>query len=55
MSMSEKELCVLCGQETPYTKETHISEREFYVEGSGQLCLKCHIKLYGNQAKKKLW
>lgn len=28
--------------ETPYAKDLEISLRDFYVEGAGQLCRKCH-------------
>ena len=37
----EKDRCVLCGKETPYTKDTHIGNREHYIEGAGQLCETC--------------
>ncbi len=41
----EKDKCVLCGAETPYTKKTHIDSRLFYVEGCGQLCRTCWCKV----------
>ena len=34
--------CVLCGNETPYTRSTHIDYRYGYVEGCGQLCKSCY-------------
>jgi hypothetical protein len=37
-----KDLCILCGVETPYDFETHIDMRIGYVEGTGQLCSKCY-------------
>ena len=40
------EKCVICGAETPYRFSTPISQREFYVEGSGQICVHCHYKIY---------
>ena len=40
------EKCVICGAETPYKRSTPISQREFYVEGSGQICMHCHYKIY---------
>ncbi len=40
------EKCVICGAETPYRFSTPISQREFYVEGSGQICMHCHYKIY---------
>jgi NMD protein affecting ribosome stability and mRNA decay len=36
-----KEICVVCGKETPYDFETHIDQRIDYVEGIGQLCGQC--------------
>lgn len=41
-----KEKCVVCGAETEYMFSTPISEREYYIEGAGQLCPKCHYNLY---------
>jgi len=38
--------CVSCNELTPYTKDTSIYVREFYVEGGGQLCKKCYKKIY---------
>ena len=40
------EKCVLCGAEAPYRLSTPISQREFYVEGSGQICKKCYYEIY---------
>ena len=36
------ECCVSCGDETPYTIDTHIDFRYGYVEGIGQLCRICY-------------
>ena len=44
-----KEKCVLCGQETAYDFKTPITQREFYVEGAGQLCRKCFQGLYSEK------
>ena len=41
-----QEKCVVCGMETPYKYNTPINEREYYIEGAGQLCQKCHYELY---------
>ena len=38
--------CVMCGAKTEYTKDTHIDDREYYVEGAGQMCKQCHTKIY---------
>lgn len=32
------DICLTCGKESPYTKDTHISERIGYFEGAGQHC-----------------
>ena len=40
------ELCVLCGKETEYSRQTPIQVRVGYVEGAGQLCPKCWLELY---------
>jgi hypothetical protein len=32
--------CVICGKESPYTKNTPINERNGYVDGGGQGCFK---------------
>ena len=36
-----KDLCIICGVETPYDFETHIDMRLGYIEGAGQLCRSC--------------
>lgn len=43
---TEFEHCVLCGRETSVRKNTHINHRIAYVEGVGQLCCKCALKLH---------
>lgn len=40
--------CVCCGTETEYTSNTNINLREFYIEGSGQLCEDCYYDIYSN-------
>ena len=34
----EKDKCVICGKESPYSRNTHIDLRIGYVEGGGQGC-----------------
>lgn len=34
----------MCGKETAYDFETHIDYRTGYIEGAGQLCIKCYAK-----------
>lgn len=43
------EKCVICGADTPYRFSEPISQREFYVEGSGQICRYCHFEIYINK------
>lgn len=43
-----KDKCVSCDALTPYTKETNINVRNYYVEGGGQLCKECYTKIYTN-------
>ena len=42
-----KELCIRCGQPTPYDIHTPISSRRYYVDGLGQLCEDCWKRVYG--------
>lgn len=37
---------VLCGCVTATRKDLPISQRQFYIEGSGQLCEKCRTSVY---------
>lgn len=39
----EKDKCVICGKETPYSRNTHIDFRVGYVEGGGQGCYQPNI------------
>ena len=45
------EKCVMpsCGKETPYSIQTPISQRLYYVEGAGQLCEPCYKMTYGGE------
>lgn len=53
--MEEKDRCVVCYTETPYMKNTPIEEREFYIEGCGQLCESCYQEIKAEElADKKL-
>ena len=47
MNLNELDQCVSCWKDTEYTKGTNIHYRNFYVEGAGQLCESCYIKIYG--------
>lgn len=41
-----KEYCIVCDEDTTYFKSDHVDERNYYVEGAGQLCEKCYYKIY---------
>lgn len=45
------EKCVICGADTPYRLSTPISQREFYVEGSGQICRHCHYGIHFRKSR----
>ena len=34
----EPEICLICGEFTPYTKGTHVDFRVGYIRGAGQGC-----------------
>ena len=38
---NEIEICISCGKETKYKKVDDVTHRHNYIEGAGQLCLKC--------------
>jgi len=40
------EKCVSCGDKTQYTFDENIYNRNWYVEGAGQLCETCYNKTY---------
>jgi len=40
------EKCVSCGEDTPYTFSENIYNRNWYVEGAGQLCETCYNRIY---------
>lgn len=43
----ELEVCLVCGEFTPYTKGTHVDLRVGYIRGAGQGCykqIKCEKK-----------
>ena len=42
------DLCVLCERETPYLIKDHIDQRNYYIEGAGQLCEECFHRIYDN-------
>jgi len=40
IDLNKKDICVMCGIETPYSIGTHIDYRIGYIEGAGQGCFK---------------
>ena len=40
------EKCIRCNKPTPYSINTPISSRQFYIDGSGQLCEECFATLF---------
>ena len=42
----EYELCVVCGRKTNIRRDTHIDQRDCYVEGCGQICRDCYKSIY---------
>ena len=45
----EYEECVVCHKKTTVEKDTDISQREHYIEGVGQLCRDCYLKIFDNR------
>lgn len=43
---NEMERCILCGCITNVKKSLNIDKRKYYIRGAGQLCSKCHRKIY---------
>lgn len=48
------DLCVSCGKETRYPINTPIDSRRDYVEGAGQLCEDCSVKIYGTEMEERI-
>lgn len=48
-----KENCIICGKETAFLRQQHISTRKYYIYGAGQLCQQCYESLYGIPQKNK--
>ena len=49
----EMERCVLCGALVRIPKDTHLANRNNYVEGAGQLCEDCKEEVYGKPVNHK--
>lgn len=44
----ETEKCVVCNEDTRIPVTMDVSLRATYIEGAGQLCVKCYKDIYGN-------
>lgn len=40
------EKCIRCNKPTPYDIDYSITQRHYYIDGSGQLCQSCYEVLY---------
>jgi len=47
VSQDNYEICISCSTITDIPKNTHTTLRQNYVDGCGQLCNKCFIRIYG--------
>lgn len=43
------EECIVCHKKLSIDKEMDIAEREYYIEGAGQLCMDCYSKIFDNR------
>jgi len=43
--LSEIERCVRCSAPTPFRRDDPIEIREHYIEGCGQVCSSCSVKM----------
>ena len=43
---ADKDKCIVCNKETPYSRNEDINNRYHYVECAGQLCKKCWDNIY---------
>lgn len=47
------EKCVSCHEVTDIDINAHVSTRNYYIEGAGQLCPKCYFTIYGWEKIKR--
>ena len=45
---SNTENCITCGINTGVRVNTPIDFRDYYIEGAGQLCVRCYNSTYNN-------
>ena len=46
--LNPKEKCIICNTETEERVNTHVGNRETYVQGCGQLCNACYLRCHNN-------
>ena len=46
------EACILCGKKTNVLMEEPVAERKNYVEGVGQLCESCYLRIMGRKENR---
>tara|TARA_Y100000310_G_C20607456_1_gene776265 strand:- start:1242 stop:1448 length:207 start_codon:yes stop_codon:yes gene_type:complete len=51
---NKKDVCVSCGEATQHNKLDHIDMRKYYVEGAGQLCYDCYMRIYFRDSESTL-
>ena len=49
------EICIRCGKPTIYDTNTPVSDRLYFIEGSGQLCQSCYEVIYGEECQASLY
>lgn len=50
----KKERCIICHQETGISEDTPIELRNNYIEGVGQLCPECALKMEKGQQSTQI-
>lgn len=43
---NDTEICVSCGVDTNIPIYLHIDYRHYYIEGAGQFCKECSVRIY---------
>lgn len=44
------EICIICKKKLKIRKDLPVDQRKYYVEGAGQLCLKCYQEIYNKNS-----
>lgn len=51
VTMTQTETCIMCGTDTGVNINESVDFRLYYVEGAGQLCVKCFAEVYSNDKR----